>query len=211
MWSSTNPCPSGRLPTAYIESLRLIGSSDDLEVLIRRTLSCPRDLPSFYSFTALNPTVKPPSHARDSLVVRSHLLSSHHLLTEIKRNANGSMATILLEQCDKLVGDACESWETLLMTAYICFLRLNGSVDDLATNSTWRYSRKENAEVNTILNALVQLYWKAGSNVRRDNSILSPSCWSDDARTIQALREVISLCQNRFTSISSKYRRDSNT
>jgi hypothetical protein len=193
-----------RFIVAYVESLRLNASSEELEVLMRRILSCPRDLPSFYACTAVSLGGKAHRpHSRDPLVVRGRALSSNYFLTTLKRIVNGAMAGILLEQCQLPSANATEYWESRLMTAYICFLRLNMTLEELVTNNTWSYNRIENSEASTILNAIVQLYRQPC--VPRD-SIPPPSCWSNDYLGIQALREALQFCQTRFSNLSSTMR-----
>lgn len=195
----------GKYISAYIDCLRLCLQRKELETMLRSTLSCPRDLPSFFAASASSMGGKPlHPHSRDCLVVKNRSLSSRHFLVTAKRQANSGLASVILEELKQNPEEASKAdskyYENKLKLAYACFLRLHCRPDDILKHRSWKYSSRTG--VKDIIEALVTAFLKLS-----EDHPIAGTCndWSGQSHTHKLLDASLAKCKTLFPTVTSNF------
>jgi hypothetical protein len=188
----------GKYISAYLNCLRLARRKTDLETFFQWTMSCRRDLPSYFSVTAVASAREPiRPHIQDSLLVKARSLASYHFLTSTKRLANTAIASIVLQEIDESPSAGVES---KLREAFDCFLRLNCSPIDFENSKSWKYQRAP-----TGLKAIAKAVTHAYVKVTQDQGLLSnsQSDWGGQGQMSQLVHDALAKCKELFPTASS--------
>jgi hypothetical protein len=194
----------GKYISAYLESLRLCGRKKEIETFLRWTSSCTRDLPSYFAASALAAGGRPRHpHTHDSLLVRSRSLSSYHLLTNVKRQANSALAGVIVKELKKAFADKkldTKQAENQLKLAYACFLRLNCEPSDLMKTRAWKYQRSNG--VKDVVDALTAAFLAVSSDQGLSGE---RSDWSGESQLSGLLESALKKCKELFPSLSGNF------
>lgn len=201
----------GKYISAYIQCLRLCRRRKELDTFLSWTASiCPRDLPSFFAASARNEGGKPKqTHMFDSLVIHGRTISSFHFLTSVRREANCSLASVILQDLKDITvkessiayAEKIKYLETQLKIAYVCFLRLNCGPDELIKISRlWKYHNKFG--VKDVVDALTTAFVNLVKDVIRSGAT---SDWSGESEISSILKAAVHKCRELYPSISSSF------
>lgn len=194
----------GKYIAAYLESLRLCNKRSDVETFLKWSLSCQRDLPSFFAASALTKGSAPKKpHADDCLLVDVRCLTSFHFLTTVKRQANCCLAAVISHEMQQSTSSANAENESFLKSAYACFLRLNCTPDALIKSPTWKYHHRSSAgTIGDVVESLTAAYLR----MNKDKPLSGPlSDWSGESQTVTLLKAALTKCKTQFPNLSGTF------
>lgn len=193
----------GKYISAYLDTLRICQQRDHLESFLKSIYAARRDLPSYFAASAEtqgNPPQSP--HSDDSLLTKSRSVASHFFLTTVKRQANGSLAAVILHESQSSKSLTNSAKENNLKAAYSCFLRLNCTSDALMKSiRSWRYQRKCDA-IRSVVECLTDAYLK---QIGGPSGIQQSGDWSGESQQASTIRSAIEFCRKSYPSLSGNY------
>ena len=178
----------GKYISAYIDTLRLCKRKAKLEALLQSAASAVRDLPSFFQASALNKGGPPKlPHTKESLLPGRSLVSQG-FLRNIKREANRAIVVILQD----ISLESTKGNEDTLKASYVCFLRLNCTVEELRRSRAWKFGQIPEVD------ALCQSYL-----ARKDHKEVhtEASNWTGGGQKMAVLKAALEKCHELFPSL----------
>ena len=186
----------GKYIFAYIESLRLCRRRAELENFLKGASTIRRDLPSYFQASALAEGGPPEkSHAHDCLLAKGRSLTSQGFLVSAKRQANSSLADVILHE---LPERSKTSAENQLKHAYACFLRLNCTAEDLKKSRSFRYGHSAIHEVD----AVCQAYFALGEGKAIHSNLPD---WSGGGQKSAIFEAALEKCRSLFPTLTGGF------
>ncbi|KAG7346110.1 hypothetical protein IV203_005178 [Nitzschia inconspicua] len=202
----------GKYIKAYLEAMHLCRRRPEIEIFEKWVYACKRDLPSYFQASALNEGNRPTKpHSHDPLLITTdsiQSLSARGLLRSAKRDSNGYLAHILLQEMNEKLGngeskpsaDVKKVAESYLKHAYACYLRLNCTREDLEKTRAFKYGGDPVHEVEALCQAF--LYFGEPNEVASTEF----GDWSGGGGRKSAIFDAALIkCKELFPSVSSSF------
>jgi hypothetical protein len=199
----------GKYIAGYIDCLRLGRKRKELDTFLSWTISSPNDLPSYFAASASIQRDRPmPLPGRDNLLLRNRPKSLQHLLTSVRRLANGALANVILQDLNDPAiehshakpAERANYLETQLKLAYACFLRLNCDVESVVKSRYWKYDRKNG--IKDVVEALSAAYLKIQ---KPDTGAGLNSSWSVESQVVSAFQAAVCKCKELYPTLSGSF------
>jgi hypothetical protein len=177
-----------------------------LETFLKWASTCRRDLPGHFQASALaGGGVPPKTHVNDPLLLIHNSLTEKSFLTAVKRQANSAFADVLIHEIsERSIRNSPIDEQKLagnyLKFAYVSYLRLHCSREDLNTIRAWKYGHDSIREVEAVCQAYLAVGDETETTGKADFGD-----WSGGGRKAAIFDQAIAKCKDQFPTLSGTF------